>query len=202
MDKVYLQGQFFLKKGPTPVSESLVERYKKVTYLLHGKEDNIQVGQLDWSSVDKLHQLIIKDNKMFLRQRGVLGYYETDRIIEVTAEELDNNYVDFMIALKQGEYIGKYGKRTLPIKATGDKSFMYDDTLVLYQLQNHMIVYNKKIHDWDQDIVPISLIDARYIPDWTYSEEQQTLYSDPQKLYKDLYIEALKQVQKDKGKQK
>lgn len=196
MQKVYLQGGLYLRKGPKPTGYELAESLRNLTYILHGKECDVNEGEMDYSYVDEIHQLIINNNKMYLRRRDNFAGWET-KYIPITKEELEHDYIDFMEFLKESTYIGKYGKMTKP--AGKDKSFVNEKTLVLYQSKTHMIIYDDFIKEFHPNNIPIQVLNSRYCNDWEFYEESTILYQNPTELYKDIYKESFIQ-EKNKGR--
>ena len=64
MSNVYMNGSLYLKRKP--------------------KEN-----PLSYKGLGNIHQLIISEEGMFLRQRSCTGYY-FDELMKVTQEQLDN----------------------------------------------------------------------------------------------------------------
>lgn len=188
MSKIYLQGQLFLKKGPKPISKDLAESLKKITYILHGKECDVKEGQIDYSGVDCIYQLIIYNNKMFLRRRDSYDNWNKE-YIPITEQELEKDYIDFMKYLKESTYIGKYGKRMKPALGNGDRSYMDKDILVLYHSDTHMVIYSDFIKEFYPNSTPIKILDSRYCNNWEFCEKAETLYNNPIELYKQIYKE-------------
>lgn len=197
MSKVFLQGSLYLRKSPKPVSYELAEKLKKLTYKLHGKECDINVGQMDYSYVDEIHQLIVINQKMFLRRRNNYNGW-VEKYIPITIEELEKDYIDFMEFLNKSTYIGKYGLRTKP--AGKDKSFMNEKTLVLYRSKTHMIIYDDFIKEFHPNNIPISVLDMRYCDNWEFDEKTTSIYENPIELYKDIYKEPFSQDKNKKRK--
>lgn len=196
MNKTYIQGSLFLRKGPKPVSRETIENLKNLTYQLHGEETYINEGTMDWSYVDELHQLIINEKGMFLRRRDLFGQYSKE-LIPVTEEELENDYIDFMEYLKTANYIGKLGIRTKETK-DGDRSYMSEPLLVLYQSPTHTITYrNLSFFESNENAVPIKILNAKYCSDWKFYGEQKDLYKNPTTLYLELLKESINKNNKN-----
>ncbi len=188
MQKIYIQGQLFLKKGPKPASKELADSLKRLSYFFNGKAFDVEEGQLDYSGVNDIHRLIIYNNKFFLKSRDSFG---GKRCIPITEQELEKDYIDFMKFLKESKYVGKYGRRTKP--ALGGKciSFMNEDVLILYHSNTHMIIYSDFIKEHYPFKTPIEILDSRYCNDWEIHKKSETLYNDPIELYKSIYKEPL-----------
>ena len=169
MEKTYVQGSLYLKKGPKEVDPDVVEALRNITYQLNDEESDVSYGAMDYSNVRFLHQLIINENGMLLRVRNSIGNFE-DRSIVTSPEDLEENYIDFLQFLKSANYIGRRGLRTKPAE-NDDISYTHGEkAIVLYQSPSHTIVYNDNKHSdmFFESKVPITILDERYCDDWEF----------------------------------
>ena len=197
MEKVYMQGSLFLKKGPEPISREDVEELRNLSYQVTGTEYLVEEGTMDYSYVDDIHQLIINENGMYLRRRDCIGVYENE-LIPITEEQLEEDYIDLLKFLKSAKYIGKYGTRTKETE-NGDRSYMDEQVLVLYQSPTHTIIYEKLLCE-EKPI--IGVLDSRFYENWDFDENQVDIYNDPAKLYIDLLKESYNMEENKNDKKK
>lgn len=177
MSNVYMNGSLYLKRKP--------------------KEK-----PLSYKGLSNIHQLIISEEGMFLRQRSCAGYY-FDELIPVTSEQLDSEYINLLTFLEEAEYIGQRGKMTSPSLGQ-DIQFIMRKPIVLYKGKEHMIIYSD-INDFGKlrfgKSIPVDSLDYRYCQSWAFFGEQTDIYSNPKELYRDLVMDSF-DLTEEKGYQR
>ena len=177
MSNVYMNGSLYLKRKP--------------------KEN-----PLSYKGLGNMHQLIISEEGMFLRQRSCTGYY-FDELMKVTQEQLDNEYIHLLTFLEEAEYIGQRGKMTSPSLGE-DIQIIMRKPIVHYKGKEHMIIYSD-INDFGKlrfgKSIPVDSLDYRYNQSWGFFGEQTYIYRNPKELYRDLVMDSL-DLTEEKGYQR
>lgn len=177
MSNIYLNGGLYLKRKP-------------------------KGNPLSYKGLSNIHQLLITDEGMYLRQRSCAGYY-FDELIEVTKEQLDTEYINLLSFLEEAEYIGRRGKMVTP-SLGGDIQFMMRKPIVLYRGKEHMILYSD-IEDFGrlrfEKSIPVDSFDYRYVQNWEIFGEPTHIYENPKELYRDLVMDSL-DLTEEKGFQR
>ena len=196
MNKIYVQGSLFLKKGPTVYDDKEIDNHNEFMEPLFGDYFKLEHGELNWHNVSNLHQLIITENGMYLRVRDQLGDF-SESLYPITPKELEDNYIDFKQFLGESEYIGKFGVRTKPTKR-GDTVFVDAPVIVLYRSDSHIILYDDKM--MFKGFEPIQIYDSRFCQDWKFMGEQLDLYKEPYDLYRKLFDDSIKKYKSENEK--
>lgn len=177
MSNIYLNGSLYLKRKP-------------------------EQNPLSYKGLSNIHQLIILEEGMYLRQRSCAGYY-FDELIPVTIEQLDNEYINLLSFLEESEYVGRRAKMVTP-SLGGDVQFLMRKPILLYRGTDHIILYSDR-EDFGKmrfaNSIPVDSFDYRYIGNWEIFGEQSNIYNNPKQLYRDLVMDSL-DLTEDKGFQR
>ena len=153
MKKVYLNGSLYLKRKP-------------------------KNNPLAYKGLSNIHQLLISEEGMYLRQRDCTGDYYED-LIPVTIEQIENEYINLLDFLNEAQYIGRRGKM-IKESLGGDIQFCMRKPIVLYQGKEHILIYSD-IEDFGGlrfgDALPVDTFDYRYVQNWEFFGEQTNIYS-------------------------
>ena len=174
---IYLNGALYLKRKP-------------------------QEKPLSYKGLSNIHQLLISEEGMFLRQRSCTGIY-FDELIPVTQEQLDNEYINLLTFMQESEYIGRIGKMKKE-SLGGDIQFILRKPIVLYKGKEHMLIYSDR-EDFGglrfAHNIPVDSLDYRYSDNWEFFGEQTQIYNNPEKIYRDLVMDSINKTE-EKGYQR
>ena len=170
MNKIFLNGSLYLKRKP---------------------KDN----PLAYKGLSNIHQLLISEEGMFLRQSDCTGSYfnEKEDLIPITQEQLETEYIDLLKFMEESEYIGRRGKMVKE-SLGGDIQFMMRTPIVLYRGKDNMLLYSD-IEDFGGirfgKNIPVDSFDYRYVQNWEIFGEPTHIYENPKELYRDLIMDSI-----------
>lgn len=209
MEKILIQGEAYIKKAPHILTQDEADKlnydfhYFSEELSKHSKTDSIankkvEAGEMDYSCMDTFFVLNIEGNKYYLT--GVRRYAFLTRTIEVSANDLENNYISLREFLHDAKFIGKKGVR---------ESAIFVDTYcskdrapyVLYQ-GGWCTLIKQKIGDRNYEfemLPPLYTINAT----WHYFGDVEKQYQNPATLYKEIYNQLLHRItEQNKGKKR
>lgn len=180
MNKIYIQGSLYLRKEPFKLE---IDSFEDEEF-----EDDLEDELVDYDSAISIYQLIIANDRMFLRQRTKIGDY-LNTLVPVTKEELKDDYIDLSQLLNEDNHVGRKGRMSEVAENGSDMFVFYRQPLVLYASDSHMVLYNDATIYREK--TPIEILDSRYCNNWEYFGDEVSIYSEASELYKDLLLDAV-----------
>lgn len=163
------------KENPSPLAMAFLPKFKE----FEGFE-----GKDNYSGCSDFWISYIDNNGINLTCKSSLDIFKSQRQFK-NKQELDKYFIKLLDFLDNSRYIGRYFKRTCPIKGR-DRSYMWENNccLVLYATDNLMLV---KYYDSFEMISPLYLKDGNFTFYGEYTDEYNDKPFVYQSIFKQIY---------------